>query len=384
MPLSLSRHAIPRRQIAASTHREGESFSISRSDVVTAFNPLEDSRWDDFVTSHPQSSIFHSIGWLEALRRTYDYRPVVLSTSLQGPLKNGLIFCEVDSWITGRRGVSLPFSDHCEPLTNQNGDEQVFLSSLPELVNRQRFQYFELRIAQNVEFSDGPSPKSLSRSTCTYYFHRLSLVPDLNTLFDSLHKDSTQRKIRRAEREGLGYEIGNSTELLDAFFHLQILTRRRHGLPPQPKTWFRNILACLGDATQIRVAYRGKTPIAAILTLTHKDTVVYKYSCSDAAYHNLGATQMLLWRTIEESKRDGMRVLDLGRSHPSNKGLLRFKSQLGSTVSALSYLRFTSALSPIGTYQHADRAATFRFELFNRIPAALSCALGSRLYRHIG
>ena len=32
------------------------------------------------------------------------------------PLENGFLFCRVESWLTGRRLVSLPFSDHCEPL----------------------------------------------------------------------------------------------------------------------------------------------------------------------------------------------------------------------------------------------------------------------------
>ncbi len=338
------------------------------------------------MQAHPRSSIFHSTGWLEALHGTYGYRPVVLSTSVQGPLNDGLVFCDVDSWITGRRWVSLPFSDHCEPLTNQSGSEQALLSSLPGLLERYGLRYFEMRMTQNAEFGGGTSPSSLSRSTCPYYFHRLDLVPDFNTLFRNLHKDSTQRKIRRAEREGLGYELGDSPDLLDSFFRLQILTRRRHGLPPQPKQWFRNILRCLGEAAQIRVAYRGKTPIAAIFTLTHKDTVVYKYGCSDAAYHNLGAMQMLLWRTIEESKRDGMKTLDLGRSRPSNEGLIRFKSRLGSTVSALSYSRFSPTVSQSGAYQSPDQGwmAAFRFKLFRRIPPAVSCALGTRLYRHIG
>jgi CelD/BcsL family acetyltransferase involved in cellulose biosynthesis len=366
--------------------RGGQNSSILQPGVVTALNPLEDSRWDDFVKVHPQSSIFHSAGWLEALHRTYGYRPIVLSTSLQGPLKDGLVFCEIDSWITGRRWVSLPFSDHCDPLTDHTGNEQVFLSSLRELLHRQRLRYFEMRTGQNAEFSDGASPASLSRSTCSYCFHRLNLVPDLNTLFCNLHKDSTQRKIRRAEREGLGYEFGNSTDLLNAFMDLQILTRRRHGLPSQPKHWFRNVLTCLGEAARIRIAYRGKMPIAAIFTLTHKDTVVYKYACSDAAYHNLGGTQMLLWRTIEEAKRNGVRTLDLGRSHPSNTGLVQFKSRLGSAASVLSYSRFTSAISPNGAYQNSDAGwmATLRFQLFSRLPTGLSCAIGTRLYRHIG
>jgi hypothetical protein len=31
-----------------------------------------------------------------------------------------LVFCRVRSWLTGRRSISLPFSDHCEPLVESH------------------------------------------------------------------------------------------------------------------------------------------------------------------------------------------------------------------------------------------------------------------------
>src|ERR1700674_839023 len=86
---------------------------------IHKFDPLKDPRWPEFLHRHPDASIFHTPGWLEALRRTYGYQPVVFTTSPPTQeLANGLLFCCIDSWFTGRRLVSLPFSDHCEPLTD--------------------------------------------------------------------------------------------------------------------------------------------------------------------------------------------------------------------------------------------------------------------------
>src|SRR5271165_2171364 len=75
-----------------------------------------DERWEDLLQNHPQASIFHTRGWLEALRKTYGYAPVAFTTSPLGyRLTNGVPFCEISSWLSGRRLVSLPFSDHCTP-----------------------------------------------------------------------------------------------------------------------------------------------------------------------------------------------------------------------------------------------------------------------------
>src|SRR5216110_3070476 len=85
-------------------------------------DPLLDPRWPEFLERHASASIFHSRGWLEALRRTYGYEPIAYTTSPPTvDLANGLVFCRIDSWLTGRRLVSLPFSDHTEPLVDSEG-----------------------------------------------------------------------------------------------------------------------------------------------------------------------------------------------------------------------------------------------------------------------
>src|SRR2546428_11855614 len=71
------------------------------------------------------------------------------------------------------------------------------------------------------------------KRTTDVYFHKLDLRPGLDKLFLSFHKSCVQRKIRRAEREALTYEAGRSVSLLAKFYHLLLMTRRRHLLPPQ-------------------------------------------------------------------------------------------------------------------------------------------------------
>src|ERR1700733_3920504 len=86
---------------------------------VFSLDPLVDPRWSGLAASHPSASVFHSVGWLNALQKTYGYEPLVYTNSPEHtPLSNGIIFCRVKSWLTGRRLVSLPFSDHCEPLVD--------------------------------------------------------------------------------------------------------------------------------------------------------------------------------------------------------------------------------------------------------------------------
>src|SRR5512135_999465 len=117
-------------------------------------DPLQDPRWASLVENHPKASVFHSVGWLEALRSSYGYRPVVFTTAPpSAELKNGVVFCLVDSWLTGRRLVSLPFSDHCEPLCDSTDDLNLIIQSLQAAVDRREWKYLEIR---PIDFNFGP------------------------------------------------------------------------------------------------------------------------------------------------------------------------------------------------------------------------------------
>jgi CelD/BcsL family acetyltransferase involved in cellulose biosynthesis len=346
------------------------------------FEPLSDPRWTAFLQRHPASSIFHTPEWLEALRRTYGYQPVAITTCPPGAdLTNAALFCRVDSWLTGRRLVSLPFSDHCGLLVDDGKDLSAMISALRQELHSQDLRYIEVRSMPVTDTADLGS-----HSTCTYCLHQIDLLPKLDTLFANFHKDSTQRKVRRAEREGVRCEEGNSAFLLDSFYRLLLLTRRRHGIPPQPMRWFLSLIDCFGHALKIKVAFKDKQPIAAILTLRHKGVLVYKYGCSDERFHPLGGMHLLFWRTIQEAKRDGVQVFDLGRSDWKDAGLIQFKDRWGAQRTQVTYLRLLASLQSTSAYMPADADWKGRLarRMFARLPDRLLCDAGDLIYRHIG
>ena len=261
---------------------------------VDEIQPHLDPRWAALVESHPRSSVFHTPEWLEALRRTYHYTPVAfIRGPTCGPATSGMVFCRVDSWLTGHRLVSLPFSDHCEPLAHDAEEVQALLSEARKAASG--LKYLEIRPCFG-EFAAAPDFRPYTR----HCLHALDLTPTLDELYASFHRDSVQRKIRRAGREGLTLDEGRSDLLLQQFYELLLLTRRRHGLPPQPFAWFRNLVECFGDRLTIRVARKGDRAIASILTLRHRETLVYKYGCSDARFHPMGC----VFRTILNTDSD--------------------------------------------------------------------------------
>ena len=351
----------------------GESAAMS----VYELNPLDDPRWETFVRNHARASVFHSTNWLRALQIAYGYDPAVVTTCpRQAALTNGLVFCRVESWLTGRRMVSLPFSDHCEPLGNNSGELDDLLFSMRHDVDTGSWKYIEIR----PPFYQPGSLTGFGKSL-TYCLHRLNLsgrsAPEL---FHNFHKSCVQRKIRRAERERLKYEEGTSEVLLQQFYKLLVITRRRLLLPPQPQSWFRALIASFGEDLKIRVVCKDDRPVASILTISHKKTMVYKYGCSDARFNRLGGMALLLWNTIQEAKDKGLEEFEMGRSDSSTPGLISFKEHWGAVGTQLNYWRYPS--QPVGTANAWQQSILRR--LVPATPNSVLRTIGMLLYRHIG
>lgn len=342
---------------------------------VYTLDPLRDVRWPEFVGRHQSASVFHSAPWLEAIRQTYGYIPVVYTTSSpDSPLSNGIVLCQIKSWLTGRRMVSLPFSDHCDPLLDEDSSTTALFSELKNEVEGGKWKYVELRPTKETATMEG----AVQSPSC--YLHMLDLRPSEEEIFKKTHKTSIQQRVRRSEREGVEYETGHSERLLEAFYRLLLLTRRRHQLPPQPIEWFRNLIACMGDRLQIRVAFQKGQEIAAIVTLLHKDTIVYKYGCSDERFSNIGATPFLMWKAIVEAKTVGATCMDFGRSDADNPGLVSFKDRWGATSSQMTYMRWSREKAG----ESATHSSGILKRLFSIMPDALLQTTGRILYRHVG
>jgi hypothetical protein len=337
-------------------------------------DPCVDERWTSFVGQHPRAGVFHQPSWLEALRQTYGYRSVAYcKASKEGRLVGGIVFCEIRSWLTGKRLVSLPFSDHCEPLVDSPNDVSELLAPAADEMEKQGWRYIEIR-PLSAEFAQTSGTHSER-----FVFHRLDLRPTTEELFRNLHVDSIRRKIQKAAKAGLCVRNGQSEELLTDFYGLHVLTRKRHLSPPHPLGWFRNVLRCLGKRASVRIAYKEESPAAAVFTLESNQSVIYKYGCSDGRFHSLGAMPFVFWDMILDAKAKNLCELDLGRSDLDNPGLILFKEKWGAKAQPLLYAR----TPPRAKVLERGSGAHLR-KLIAYCPEWLLIGAGKLLYPHVG
>src|SRR4029079_11879349 len=101
----------------------------------------------------------------------YGYTPEAYTTSSpESRVDNGLVLCQIRSWLTGRRLVSIPFADHCDPLFNDEREQEAVMRALQQDVQHGRWKYLEIRpLTPTLQAPEDPAGPG------TFCFHSLDL-----------------------------------------------------------------------------------------------------------------------------------------------------------------------------------------------------------------
>jgi hypothetical protein len=318
--------------------------------------------------------VFHSLAWAKVIHATYGFRPVYLTQGSDEVRHAALPLMEIESWWSGRRGVSLPFTDECQPLVRHPGDLAGLRAALATLASSRRWRTWELHGGAELVPEAPDSVRFLG--------HDVTLSRDTSAVFIRCD-EATRRAIRKAERCGVTVDFAHDEAAVREFHHLACLTRRRHGLPPQPFRFFAAIQRHLIDRQQgfVALARRGAETVAGAVFLHFGSGAVFKFGASAPAARPIRANNLVLWRAIERCCALGLTQLDLGRTSLANEGLRRFKLGWGATERTVGYRRHDCHRQAFITSK--DRAHGWHNHVFRTLPSPVSRALGHFLYRHL-
>jgi Acetyltransferase (GNAT) domain len=341
--------------------------------AVQRVNPAQYQDWDKLLAPHPHHSFFHGAAWARVLESTYGFTPTYFAINKAGTIQSLLPLMEVDSWLTGRRGVALPFTDDCRPLSSDDDSFGRLVKSAMDFGKDRGWRYMELRGGR--ELFEGASP-SLS-----FYVHRLNLIQDQDLMFSRL-SGSVRRAIRKAVKSGVTVEISRSLDAVKAFHSLQCKTRKIHGLPPQSFAFFRNIYEHVlsQNLGMVALARHNGRVIAAAVHFHLGSQAIYKYGASDKSYQHLRGNNLVMWEAIKWHARNGSTMLDLGRTSLTNEGVRRFKLGWGAEEKPIEYVKYD--LRQDRFVLEPDESFGWYNRCFNTMPVLLSRMIGAALYRH--
>jgi CelD/BcsL family acetyltransferase involved in cellulose biosynthesis len=333
---------------------------------------LDDDRWLRFVQSSEQALPIHHPGWASMLAECYGYGTFVLALTDDGSnIVGGLPFADVKVPLLGRKWVSLPFTDYVPPIVASNYLGPLLIAELNSLRRSERVDRVEIRAG--VE----GAAHVIERG----FRHVLPLDPDLDSIFRSFHRSQVQRGIRKAEREGTVVRAGRRIEdLTHVYYSLHAQTRRRLGMPVQPRRffellWQRIIQPGLGRLLLAEVERRA---IAGVVVLSWRKTATYKYSASAPDVSPYRPTHLILWHAIREACEAGYSEFDFGRTDFDAPGLRSFKLSWGPREEILAY---SLVANDAPTRLRAGPSPLIR-RAIRRSPVGVARVIGRLLYKY--
>ena len=342
---------------------------------IEIINPIDYPGWDDLILSTQDYSFFHSSSWARVLSESYGYKPIYFTIFDETRLLGLIPIMEIKSILTGRRGVSLPFSDYCEPIISVDSHFKIVLRHIIRYGKRSGWKYFELRGGKRFF-------QAISASSYYCYSHTLELKQNEEKVF-SCFRDSTRRNIKKAAKQGVGVNISNSLHSVKEFSRLNSITRKRHGLPPQPFYFFKNLydhVISKNKGIVVLASYNNRI-IAAAIYFHLGERVIYKYGASDRAYQHLRPNNLVMWEAIKCHAQKGYKHFSFGRTDPENRGLLQFKDGWGTEKKIVNY--YTYDLEKKSFAKEKSGYYALRHHILKKMPICVLNSIGTLLYRHM-
>ncbi len=339
-------------------------------------DPVSNILWHRLAA---RSSVFNSPDWIAVLRETYGFeaKGIVIPEDQNGS-RAGLAYCLVEDSLFGKRIVSLPFSDYCDPIANTKRDWEALIDVL-----RLRENPITIRCLRN----EIAKRDARLKTTRTAKWHGLDLTRSQDSLW-AVMRDSTRRAVEKARRQGVSVQVETSPEAVSEFYRMHLgVRKRKYRLLAQPRLFFENISQHFFPRKGfiLMARHQGK-PAAAVLFLIWNGTIYYKFNASDPDHLGLRPNDLLVWEGMLLGKRLGCRSWDFGLSDADQEGLCRFKRHFGSVEKEIAFLRYKPQSAAAGSQkeQIAGSLLGELTELFTEegVPDEMTEKAGNLLYRY--
>jgi FemAB-related protein (PEP-CTERM system-associated) len=338
--------------------------------------------WNPLVEQQVKEVFYYDHRWFELISNLYGYTIIPLTTTnVEGQITGFLPLCSVSSPLTGRRLVSLPFSDHCPLFAVDEASANNLIDQAISLAKREKVKYLELRTGAN----DVLAKRTDLTASNLYVNWVLSLSDHPEDIWKSLRKP-VQHQIKKSQKLGVQVHAAQKREEMEIYYQLHLRTRtKKHGMPAQSKNYFFQLWDAFAanDALRLLLAKHQGTTVAGIVLLTCGETVHYAYGASDERYLNLAANNLLFWNAMVWGCAQGYKRFDLGRTACDNEGLMEFKRRWGATKEPLLYYYYPHASGLAATSESNWKYLLFT-NFWRKLPLSVTASLGGYLYKHLG
>lgn len=342
--------------------------------VLDPAEPDAASRIEAFVAAHPETTPFHRPAWLSAVARGSGNNALVLGLEQGANLAAVLPLLEVHSPLFGRVLVSSGFGVAGGVLATGRGQAEALFALAEDQALR--------RSCPTIELRGGVLPQDRAGWNVRHDSH-CGYVSDL-AADDEAQLLWVPRKQRAEVRKGLATDltvaVGSAPADRDAHYAVYAESVRNLGTPVFPKRIFAEVLDAFGaDADILTVSHLGQ-PVASVLSLYHRGTVMPYWGGGTHAARRLRANDRMYFELMLHARRRGCTRFDFGRSKV-NSGAGEFKKNWGFEAEPLGYASWTAPGAEARDADPTSSRHAARIELWKKLPLPVANLVGPWIAR---
>jgi FemAB-related protein (PEP-CTERM system-associated) len=300
--------------------------------IIQAYSDRHRKGWDDFVRQQASGSLFHLIGWKQAVERSFGHQAHYLMAIRAGEIRGILPLFEVKSRLFGHALVSVPFAVYGGICAADADAGRALRGSAESMGSVMGVDYVEVRDWQS------PQPGQVQEdghwhAKNLYVTFRKEIHPDLEANMQAIPRKQ-RAMVRKGLKSGLVSRVGR-LEDLEAFYGVYARNVRDLGTPVFPVDFFRHLLEIFTDAFILSI-WKDDRMVAGVLTFVFKKTLMPYYGAGLREFFADAVNDFMYWELIRYGCENGYQIFDFGRSKKET-GAFHYKCHWGFEPQPLDY-----------------------------------------------
>ena len=327
--------------------------------LVYTIEPLthrNQDEWDAIIQQCPNTTAFQSLAWRDALASAFrQLTPVYLLIKREDSVIGGLPAFVFQPIPGIRLWQSMPWNlfggIHLMNSADVNPETLVTSIETAALENGWCEIRWTLSPEHTATYGDFFTKTGYERTN--HFTHLLKTSEDIDTLWHAYNK-RVRGAVRKAEKSGVEVTDTNNAEALSTFYDMYLMTVKRLGGTPKPRSLMQTLLA--QKTAKLAIAtYRG-TIIAGLLYLHFNRSVTLWCEASVPAFLKYRPNNAIFHHIIRQACHEKYEWVDFGASPPENVGLIAHKEQYGTVRT--DFASYTKIISPLkrGLWNRSESA----------------------------
>lgn len=347
-------------------------MNLAENITIKLYSPSDEERWNAYVDSHSDGTIFHRIPWKAAVEESFGHKcHYLIAEKNNGTIVGLFPLFRLQSFLFGHYLVSIPFAELGGPLADDEEALKKLIDYGINLTGEHNAGYLEIRSRKALP---GFKVKSL------YYNFSREILPDIEANLLAIPRKS-RAAVRQGIKSGLIAEFGN--HLLPEFYDVLAHNYHALGTPVFSYDFFQNLLAKHANNCLVMVVRTSeKVPIATVLSFFYRDRVIPYYAGSVNGYHRLAPNDFKYWELMKYGCENGYRLFDFGRSKEGT-GSFDFKRHWGFEPEPLAYQYHLHALRELPNLSPANPRYARKIEMWKKLPLFVTKFIGPPIARYL-